>query len=124
LTGQVEKTSDEPVAFGTSNDIYKGKWLNKENVALRRPRMLANTADVHRRLKNEVQLWRQFNHPNVTPLYGMVYIGDHIYTVSPWMDHGNSLTYLQEYPTADRLRILSEVASGTLDFNPGIGQLR
>jgi hypothetical protein len=31
VTGQIEKTSDEPVAFGTYNDIYQG-WPHSDNV--------------------------------------------------------------------------------------------
>jgi len=35
-----------------------------------------------------------------------------ILQVSPWMKHGNAVTYIKRNPGVDRVRLLSEVASG------------
>ncbi|KAH9483782.1 Serine/threonine-protein kinase STY17 [Psilocybe cubensis] len=127
LTGQVTLSSHTTVAKGLYNDIYQGQWLDREPVALRLPRALANNPDTQDRLQREVTIWRELNHPNVVPLYGVIYIDEDIYTVSPWMDNGTALAYLKKYPTADRLKILIDAASG-LEYlhNRGIvhGDLR
>ncbi|KAF5386738.1 hypothetical protein D9615_001785 [Tricholomella constricta] len=112
VTGQVTLTRNHPAAKGTFNDIFMGEWLNQEPVALRLPRILTNNADVKKRFQREVSIWRSLDHPNVVPLYGTVYFGEDVYSVSPWMDNGTAISYVQTHSTPDRLQILSEVASG------------
>lgn len=45
-------------------------------------------------------------------LYGIVRLGGHLYSVSPWMDHGTAISYVNKYPQVDRLKLLTEVAHG------------
>ncbi|KII88779.1 hypothetical protein PLICRDRAFT_42015 [Plicaturopsis crispa FD-325 SS-3] len=112
LTGQVVKTEEEPVACGAFNDIYAGLWLDEEKVALRFSRAFVNNPVAQHRFLKEVEIWRRLQHPNVTRLYGIAYFGKQIYSVSKWMGKGNAITYVQQNPDADRLKILSEVAIG------------
>ena len=59
-------------------------------------------------------MWRKFQHRNVCRLYGVVYIDNQIYSVSPWMKHGDAFKYIKSTEeTVDRLAILRDVASGT-----------
>ncbi|KAF5324648.1 hypothetical protein D9611_004380 [Ephemerocybe angulata] len=112
LTGQVELESRHPEFKGTYNDVYLGTWLDKEKVAVRFPRTLSDSAVVHKKFQQEVSMWRTFDHPNVLPLYGIVYIGKHLYSVSPWMSHGTAIGYVQKYPEANQLKLLSEISEG------------
>lgn len=43
-----------------------------------------------------------------------MYFGEDVYSVSPWMDNGTSITYVQNHTTVDRLQLLSEVTAGIL----------
>ncbi|PPQ72493.1 hypothetical protein CVT24_003256 [Panaeolus cyanescens] len=114
LTGQVELSSDL-VASGPFNDVYQGHWLNRETVALRLPRALTDNQDVQKRFIREVSVWRELEHPNIVPLYGVVYIEDQLFAVSPWMDNNTSISYVVRYPNCDRLKVLNEAAEG-LDY--------
>ncbi|KAF8921531.1 kinase-like domain-containing protein [Mucidula mucida] len=114
LTGQVTLERDQPsVARGTFNDIFHGQWLDKEPVALRLPRALANSPDIRRRFKREVSIWRSLDkHPYVVPLYGFANIENETYSVSPWMDNGTAISFVHKSPDVDRLRLLTEIAEG------------
>ncbi|KAH7925413.1 kinase-like protein [Leucogyrophana mollusca] len=63
----------------------------------------------------EAVLWRQLSNPHVLPFLGVhhcpekpLYVG----LVSPWMDNGNVLQYLEKNPQADRKPLLLDVARG------------
>ncbi|KAG6861734.1 hypothetical protein C0995_012738 [Termitomyces sp. Mi166 len=89
-----------------------GEWLGHRPVALRLPRSLSNHLDAQKRFQREVTLWRSLDHPNVLSLYGVIHIGEDIYTICPWMEHGNAIAYVRANPAVDRLRILSDIAAG------------
>ena len=61
----------------------------------------------------EVETWRNLQHRNVCRLYGIVYVANQIYSVSPWMKRGNARDYIKlTDEIVDRLAILRDVASG------------
>ncbi|KAJ3548437.1 hypothetical protein NMY22_g1270 [Coprinellus aureogranulatus] len=112
LTGQVELNDRHPQFIGTYNDVYKGTWLGKEEVAVRLPRTLSDTAVVRKKFQDEVEIWRTFDHPNVLPLYGITYIGNHLYSVSPWMKFGTAISFVEREPQTNVLKLLSEITEG------------
>lgn len=73
-------------------------------------------------------MWRTLDHPNVLPFYGVTYIGRHLYSVSlqssiyrpdtnrvqvsPWMECGTSISFVQKFPQTDVLKLLSEISEG------------
>ncbi|KAI0003232.1 hypothetical protein BJV74DRAFT_881694 [Russula compacta] len=110
LSGNVSRTSDHAIATGGSQDIYTGEWTGRE-VALAYPRNQSRAAQ--ERFKRQVEIWRTIRHPNILQLLGIAYIGDFVYSVSPYMEFGNVKQYLKDYPEANRVLLLSEIASGT-----------
>lgn len=61
----------------------------------------------------EVEVWRNLQHRNVCRLYGIFYVKNQIYSVSPWMRRGNARDYIKSTEEiVDRLAILRDVASG------------
>ncbi|KAI9457793.1 hypothetical protein BJY52DRAFT_1223704 [Lactarius psammicola] len=109
VSGNVTRTSDHPIATGGSQDIYTGEWTGQE-VALAYPRNQTRAAQ--ERFQRQVEIWRTLRHPNVLPLLGIAYIGNCVYSVSPYMEFGNIMQYLKVHPEAHRVLLLSEIASG------------
>ncbi|KIY63192.1 hypothetical protein CYLTODRAFT_382634 [Cylindrobasidium torrendii FP15055 ss-10] len=115
LTGQVQLKSSTSgiVVQGAFNDVYPGQWLGKD-VALRLPRALSSSPDIRKRFQREVKVWRSLGkHKNIVPLYGFATIGSEVYCVSPWMDNGTAISFVQQHPQRiDILSLLIELATG------------
>ncbi|KAH8980822.1 hypothetical protein EDB86DRAFT_3087571 [Lactarius hatsudake] len=109
LSGKVSVDSGHTVIEGRFLDFYMGEWTNDGALAaLGRPRDQRFT----QRFKEKVESWRGLHHRNVLGFFGHVKIEDIIYSVSPWMENGNIRDYVRGNPDADRMQLLSEVASG------------
>ncbi|KAI0287928.1 ras guanine nucleotide exchange factor domain-containing protein [Russula brevipes] len=106
LSGQVIRTSDHAIASGGSQDIHTGEWTGTE-VALACPRNQSRAAQ--ERFQRQVEIWRTLRHPNILQLLGIAYLG--ISCTHPYMEFGNVIRYLKDHPEADRLLLLSEIAS-------------
>ncbi|KDQ16010.1 hypothetical protein BOTBODRAFT_89006, partial [Botryobasidium botryosum FD-172 SS1] len=65
-----------------------------------------------KRLAREAKIWSQLNHPNVLPFLGLCTLGSVPYLVSPWMENGHVLDYVQKNSDVDRVRLLAQVARG------------
>ncbi|TEB36119.1 kinase-like protein [Coprinellus micaceus] len=102
LTGQVELNDRHPEFIGTYNDVYK----------VRLPRTLSDTAVVHKKFQQESGNLACIRPSNVLPLYGIVYIGKHLYSVAPWMTYGTAISFVEKYPQTNVLKLLSEVTEG------------
>ena len=58
----------------------------------------------------EAVLWRQLSHPHVLPFYGAFHwseVPPRLCLVSPWMENGNIVQYLERNPQADRQSLVS-----------------
>ncbi|KAI0255389.1 hypothetical protein BJV78DRAFT_1279551 [Lactifluus subvellereus] len=110
LSGKVVLTSKHAVVTGGSQDIYTGELTGQE-VILAYPR--DQTRAAQERFRRQVEIWRTLRHPNILPLLGITHIDDFVYSVSPYMEFGNAIRYLRDRPEADRVLLLSEVASAT-----------
>ncbi|KDQ07884.1 hypothetical protein BOTBODRAFT_590924 [Botryobasidium botryosum FD-172 SS1] len=59
-----------------------------------------------------MRVWSQLHHPNVLPFLGSHQSRSLTYLVSPWMENGHVLEFVQKHPEADSLELLVQVANG------------
>ncbi|KAF8710860.1 Guanine nucleotide exchange factor for Ras-like small GTPases, partial [Rhizoctonia solani] len=111
LTGQVTKLSEHPVAEGGTADIYEGHWVGDEKVMLKAIRHV-ESGSATRRFRREVDIWRRLEHKNILRFYGICYIGPRLFAVAPWAEGGSLHMFIRKNVECDRMRLLSEVASG------------
>ncbi|CAE6419180.1 unnamed protein product [Rhizoctonia solani] len=111
LTGQVTKLGEHPVAEGGTADIYEGRWVGDVKVMLKAIRHVESGSAI-RRFQREVDIWRRLEHRNILRFYGMCYIGPRLFAVAPWAEGGNLQVFIKKNIECDRMRLLSEVASG------------
>ncbi|KAG9041017.1 hypothetical protein FS837_012818 [Tulasnella sp. UAMH 9824] len=127
LAGQLE-VPERPEAYGGYADIYHGVWISPEDqrveVAVKAlkdlipndkqtdPAELIKRRDT--RMKREVFVWRQMEHPNLHPLLGYR-SQPQPQLISPWCRHGNLTCYLRKNPRLSRLaklRLIFQAACG------------
>ncbi|KAF8497035.1 kinase-like domain-containing protein [Russula emetica] len=117
-SGKVTRVSEHPVIEGSQLLIYIGEWTSDgERTALGRLRY--QTPDSQKRFKEWIEASLGFQHRNILNVAGHVTINDVVYSVNPnpWIENGNIREYLRRNPDADRVRLLSEVASGVEFFH-------
>ncbi|KIL59844.1 hypothetical protein M378DRAFT_969629 [Amanita muscaria Koide BX008] len=79
-----------------------------------------------KRMKRELLLWSKLNHPHILPLIGIARIeGDANLPVfiSPWMENGNVMDFLDGTPSFPASRFLKDIITGLHylhTFNPVI----
>ncbi|KAJ6570716.1 kinase-like domain-containing protein [Mycena sp. CBHHK59/15] len=108
---------EEQATFGGGfGDIYRASYKGK-TVALKHMRTFHRGADLRRiRLHfcREALVWQHLNNPYILPLIGIdreSFPLSHC-MVSPWMEHGTVLTYLDNHGRANVDKLLSEIAQG------------
>ncbi|KAJ3516153.1 hypothetical protein NMY22_g14279 [Coprinellus aureogranulatus] len=117
LSHEVEKTSEVPVAEGAFGEVYEGAVVGRK-VAIKIFRMNQRTdlVKLTKAISKEAIMWCNLHHPNLLPCYGVNIPDTHqshrIGLVSPWMASGNIVQYLSERRDANRLLLLSDIASG------------
>jgi len=73
----------------------------------------ARTADVSRRLIRESKVWLRLKHPNIQPYLGHCSdLGLSVALISPLCGSGTILKYIAVKPSANKLRLVQEVATG------------
>ncbi|KAJ7788554.1 kinase-like domain-containing protein [Mycena olivaceomarginata] len=117
ITGITGK-DQHPTFGGAYGDIYRASY-NQKPVALKYMRAVhfMRGSDLRRiRLKfcREALVWRALHHKNILPCLGID--GDSfpssLCMVSPWMEHGTIMNYLEEYGHGNVDKLLYEVAQG------------
>jgi len=122
LTGQIARNDSNryAAAQGGFADIYRGVWKSQE-VAIKVLRFSINDEDAqvkwNKRLRRELLIWQQLDHPNILPLFGITSdFGPFAGMVGPWMANGNLNCYLTKvwrgFTTSDYFRILQDVSAG------------
>ncbi|KAJ6457353.1 hypothetical protein C8R45DRAFT_1033457 [Mycena sanguinolenta] len=110
ITGITGK-EEHPTFGGGFADIYRASYNNRV-VALKYMRVIqymrgSDSRDVRLKFCREALVWKQLCHPHILPFLGIE--GDSfpspLCMVSPWMEHGTVLKYLEQYGhrTVDKL---------------------
>ncbi|KAJ7235848.1 kinase-like domain-containing protein [Mycena rebaudengoi] len=108
---------DEHATFGGGfGDIYRASYAGK-NVALKHIRTFQRGPELRRmRLQfcREALVWQRLRNPFILPLIGIDRdtFPPSLCMVSPWMEHGTVLKYLQEHGRRSVDKFLSEIAQG------------
>ncbi|KAJ7145890.1 kinase-like domain-containing protein [Mycena epipterygia] len=115
ITG-VSGREEHPTFGGGYGDIYRASYGNK-TVALKHMRHFLRGSELHRiRLKfcREALVWRDLHHPNILPFIGIdrESFSSSLCMVSPWMEHGTILKYLEVHGRANVDKLLFEIAQG------------
>ncbi|KAF9261240.1 kinase-like protein [Marasmius fiardii PR-910] len=116
----VTRVSVYPLGGGGFADVYKGlAFAGTRTVCLKVLRIHTQN-DERKRNKmiddfcQEALIWTQLSHPNVLQLLGVntKLFGGNFCLISPWMDNGDVINFLQKTPDHDRLRSICEIAAG------------
>jgi len=130
LKGVQLQMGEHAVAGGSFADIWKGQ-IQGQAVAIKVLRVYRHS-DVAKLMKvqsvnhigildadlsmqkcsHEMAVWRQLLHPNILPLYGVYHLhGDksRVSLVSPWMENGNIVQYLQQAPDTYRYPLVRQL---------------
>ncbi|KAG8945978.1 hypothetical protein FRC04_012096, partial [Tulasnella sp. 424] len=113
---------------GGHSNIYLGKWRPVGNsemqlVAVKHPILRSIDRDHTkgpelrermrkvRRWQAEMEVWRRIVHPHILPFLGYSTYPQMI-LISQFCQHGNLSSYLENHPAVNRVKLLSEAASG------------
>ncbi|KAJ7721125.1 kinase-like domain-containing protein [Mycena metata] len=115
ITG-VAGREEHPTFSGGFGDIYRASY-NGQVVALKHMRHFLRGAELCRiRLKfcREALLWKDLHHPHILTFIGIdrESFPSSLCMVSPWMEHGTVLNYLNAHGRANIGKLLFEVAQG------------
>ncbi|KAG8770065.1 hypothetical protein FRC12_004537 [Ceratobasidium sp. 428] len=115
----LKKCGATAFAGGGFGDVYRGALNGGENVAIKCARFYLRQDDTkgHKVLKHaarEIHTWSRLKHDNIVELLGLAHFRDHLAMVSPWMDNGTLLEYLERNPAADRCRLIAEITDGVV----------
>ncbi|KAF7360366.1 Kinase-like protein [Mycena venus] len=112
----VNDRDEHPTFGGGYGDIYRASYGDKR-VALKRMRHFLRGSDLRRiRLKfcREALVWKDLHHPHILPFLGIDRdsFPSSLCMVSPWMDHGTVVNYLNTHGHANLNKVLYEIAQG------------
>ncbi|KAJ7762210.1 kinase-like domain-containing protein [Mycena metata] len=115
ITG-VSGREEHPTFGGGFGDIYRASYVNQV-VALKHMRHFLRGAELRRiRLKfcREALLWKDLHHPHILPFIGIdrESFPASLCMVSPWLEHGTVLKYLNDHDRQNVDKLLFEVAQG------------
>ncbi|KAK7029810.1 kinase-like protein [Favolaschia claudopus] len=117
ITG-VTHRDEHPTFAGAFGDIYRATHENKI-VALKHMRHFIQSSipeirEIRLKLCREALVWQDLRHPHILPFLGIDRdsFPSSLCAVSPWMQHGTILRYLQDHGRGNLDKLLYEVAQG------------
>ncbi|CAE6492369.1 unnamed protein product [Rhizoctonia solani] len=112
----LDRCSGEPIAGGGFGDIYEGYLRNGLKVAIKCPRIFVHSDDDGRNVlksaAKEAYTWSKYHHPNILEASGLAQFRSRIALVSPWMEYGTVLNYINLRPDVDRCKLCTGVVQG------------
>ncbi|KAF5353397.1 hypothetical protein D9756_008109 [Leucocoprinus leucothites] len=102
---------------GGFGDIFKGGFGDQVVCvkAIRRSPTIYTSEQLIKTHAKEAILSAHMSHKNILPFYGVHLCSDEYHRVciiSPWMEHGDLLKYLEDCPDAPRIPLMSDMISG------------
>ncbi|KAG7090219.1 hypothetical protein E1B28_011820 [Marasmius oreades] len=118
VSGEITDIEERAVTGTTSMDIFRGRYLHKERVAIKVLRSVSVDEHTTRRFGREVEIWKlifEIDHGKyILPFYGFGQGGDlRPYMVSPWQENGNALSYVKKNDaTVNYKQMIIDIARG------------
>ncbi|KAG8711233.1 hypothetical protein FRC09_020707 [Ceratobasidium sp. 395] len=113
----LDKCGRAPIAAGGFGDVYLGTLNGGVRVAIKCARLHLQHDDTrgHKILKDaarELDTWSRFEHKNIVKLLGLSQFRDRMAMVSPWMENGSLLQYIERNPGVDRYQLCTDISEG------------
>ncbi|QRV74277.1 Tyrosine kinase catalytic domain protein [Ceratobasidium sp. AG-Ba] len=115
---QLDRCERNPISGGGFGDVFRGRLATGKRIAIKCPRLHlwqdAATGKSLKRVDREIHAWSCLNHPNILELLGLAQFRGQIAMVSPWMNNGSLLEYINRNPSVDRYTLLLGVSDGVV----------
>ncbi|KAK7043670.1 Rho guanine nucleotide exchange factor [Paramarasmius palmivorus] len=116
----VKQLEEYPVDTGGFGEIWKGTVEGSSEIVCLKVVKLYQKSNVEKVLKRFLQeaiVWRQLEHPNLLPFLGLYFLDEaqqRLCLISPWMESGNLIQFLERMPRSDvdHRRLVWDVANG------------
>ncbi|KAG7100268.1 hypothetical protein E1B28_002041 [Marasmius oreades] len=118
LGREITDIEEQAVSGTASIEIYRGRYLQKETVAIKVLRLVSVDEDTKRRFRREAEIWNSIykidNGEYILPFYGFGQGEDlRPFIISPWQENGNALSYVQKNDaTVNYKQMIINIAKG------------
>ncbi|OCB91594.1 kinase-like protein [Sanghuangporus baumii] len=114
---EVRRVSGHPIRGSAVFDVWEGEYLGQAKCAIKAVRTIEVTPKIRDRLLREVKIWRKVweddKGEHILPFWGACFDdGPYPYVVSPWMEYGDAISYVNKYPYVNRKKIICRIAEG------------
>ncbi|PBK68307.1 kinase-like protein [Armillaria solidipes] len=111
-----KKTGDRAFSLGHFGELWRGEIEGVE-VAVKQARIFTNDNNIKkvlREVRREAIIWRQCDHPNVLPFYGIFRDSapSTYCLVSPFLDNGSLRRYMNKTVDPDRHKLALDITCG------------
>ncbi|EIN12108.1 hypothetical protein PUNSTDRAFT_62220, partial [Punctularia strigosozonata HHB-11173 SS5] len=111
LPGLVKRDEDEAYSVGGFADVWRGTHEGV-SVALKVIRLHAGDREkVKKVFCREAVFWKRLSHANIVPFLG-VSPRFHLCIVAEWMEYGDVVSFLKQFPLADRRHLVLDITRG------------
>ncbi|KAF9257192.1 kinase-like protein [Marasmius fiardii PR-910] len=112
----IVRKSSRALIRGGFADIWKGTFRDQEvclKVCYVSTVATKDNNKIVQGFYKEALIWTQLSHDNLLPFLGVTELFDPDFClVSPWMENGHIITFLQRNPDHDKLEVITQIAAG------------